>query len=283
MDNKIPVSAIILTYNEELNIANCLESLKDLIQEIYIIDSFSNDKTLEIAKRYTDKIYQHSFETHAKQWNWGFRNISYSCEWVMALDADQIIPEGLKSELRSLFNNPPADINGYYIKRRQFFRGKWIIFGGYYPKYLLKLFKLEYAKCDEKELVDHRFYIQGKIGKLKNYIIEDNKNEDDIVFWLEKHIRFIKLKSRELIEYRKIRGQWLIKPSFWGSYDQRTLWLKDTYYRMPLYVRPFVYFILRYFILLGFLDGFRGFLFHFLQAFWYRLILDVKIDELRRK
>ena len=283
MDAKIPIAAIILTYNEEKNIENCLSSIEDLVQEVFVVDSFSTDNTIEICRRYTDKIFQHPFETHAKQWNWSFNNLNLSYEWCMALDADQAISEKLKRELRELFSNRHLDFNGYYINRRQIFRGKWIRFGGYYPKYMLKLFKIKNALCDENELVDYRFYVSGKIGKLKGCIIENNKNEDDITFWLEKHIRFIRLNSEELTRYRQIKGHWKIRPSLWGSYDSRTLWLKDFYYALPLYIRPFLFFIFRYFILLGFLDGANGFLFHFLQGLWYRLMIDIKIAEVKRE
>lgn len=282
-NSTLPISAIILTFNEEKNIENCLLSIKGFAQEIFIVDSYSSDRTLEIARNYTDKIYQHPFEIHAKQWNWAFRNLPLSNEWCFPLDADQVIPGKLQDELRQVFQALRADINGFYINRRQYFRGKWIIFGGYYPKYLLKLFKVKASRCDERELVDHRFYVQGKIGKLKHCIIEDNRNEDNITFWLEKHLRFATLKAQEISSYRKKRRSWLIKPALLGSDDQRVLWLKDLYYTLPLYIRPFLYFFFRFFILLGFLDGARGFLFHFLQGFWYRLIIDTKIAELEKQ
>ena len=280
----VPLSCVILTYNEEKNIRRCLESLSALAGEIFVVDSFSNDKTLEITREFTDKIFHRPFKTHTEQWNWAFKNLPFSFEWCLVLDADQCVSVPLRQELELIFQQGmPSDINGYYIIRRQIFLGKWIRFGGYYPKYMLKLFKAKEAACDEKELVDHRFYVRGKLGRLKYDFIEENKNEDDIVFWLEKHLKYVDLKAKEILLYRQKRQGWLLRTSFLGSPDQRVLWLTDFYYCLPLYLRPFLYFIWRYFILLGFLDGPKGFLFHFLQGFRYRLIIDVKIGYLQKK
>jgi glycosyltransferase involved in cell wall biosynthesis len=279
---KLPISAIILTYNEEKNIKNCLESLYVMIGDILIVDSGSTDKTLDIARQYTDKIYYHPFHTHAEQWNWAFRNLPFSYEWCLVLDADQSVTSGLMEELREVFRVPPSGVGGYYINRRQIFRGKWIRFGGYYPKYLLRLFKIKEVYCDERELVDKRFYVKGRTQKLKHDIIEENLKENDISFWVQKHNRYSDLLAQEELCYRKNQPARLVKPAILGNPDQRTLWLKGLYYKLPLYVRPFVYFFWRYFICLGFLDGGKGFLFHFLQGFWYRLIIDMKIHELKK-
>jgi glycosyltransferase involved in cell wall biosynthesis len=278
---KLPISAVILTYNEGKNIEACLESICSWIGEIFIVDSFSTDRTTEIAKRYTNKIYQHPFETHNKQWNWAFKTLPLSFEWCLAVDADQIISEKLQNELKESFKTPSLDINGYYIKRKQIFRGKWIRFGGYYPKYLLKVFKVKDVFCNEMELVDHRFYVQGKIAKLKNDIIERNLNEDSMAFWIEKHSRYATLLAKETISRRNTTPNNTIRTFVFGTPDQRVFWLKGIYEHMPLYIRPFLYFFWRYFICLGFLDGKQGFIFHFFQGLCYRLLVDIEIHRLK--
>src|SRR5206468_4406384 len=104
---------------------------------------------------------------------------------------------------------------------------------------------------------------------------EDNENERDLTFWLEKHLRYAPVHAAEELARRRSIDAWAIRPAFFGTPDQRVVWLKQRWYRMPLYVRPFVYFAFRYFLQLGVLDGREGLVFHFLQALWYRLLIDI--------
>ena len=171
-------------------------------------------------------------------------------------------------------------MEGIYIKRRQIFRGRWIKHGGYYPKYLLKLFRVDRVKLNSTDLVDHHFYVRGKTLKLKHDLVEENSKEDRISFWIEKHNRYATLLAREELQRRHRARPEPIQGSVLGNPDQRTLWLKGVWYRCPAYVRPFLYFVHRYFLRLGFLDGKEGFIFHFLQAFWFRLLVDINLDEL---
>ena len=114
-------------------------------------DSFSTDRTLEIAARYTHHIHQHALEGHTQQRTWALRNLPFKCEWVIALDADHRVTPELRDELIRVFASPPQNIDGFYVKRRQIFRGRWIRFGGYYPKYMLKVFRHHSAYLDDNE------------------------------------------------------------------------------------------------------------------------------------
>ncbi|MEO0166094.1 MAG: glycosyltransferase family 2 protein [candidate division WOR-3 bacterium] len=277
--SKLPISVIILTYNEEKNIEECLKSVYGWVEEIFIVDSYSTDKTLEIAKKYTDKIYQHEFETHTKQWQWALKTLPVISDWIFGLDADQRVSIELKRELESLFSNNLTDVDGVYVSRRQIFLGRWIKYGGYYPKYLLKIFKKDKVFFDESDYVDHHFYVKGKTIILKSDIIEDNVKERDSSFWLKKHIKYAELHAMEFLMPLNKK----INPSFAGSPDERTLFLKNIYQRLPLFIRPFLYFFHRYFFRLGFLDGKEGLIFHFLQGFWYRFLVDAKIYEIEKR
>jgi glycosyltransferase involved in cell wall biosynthesis len=274
---------IILTHNEERNIEDCLASVTPWAAEIIVVDSGSTDETRELAKQRGATVIDHAFKDHRTQWSWTLREVFVSSEWVLGLDADQRVTQELADELRDLFTREPvplAGMNGLFIKRRQIFRGRWIRHGGYYPKYLLKLFRKDAVYFDAYDLLDHHFYVGGRVAKLKNDFIEDNRNEWNIEFWIDKHNRYAALHAREELMRRTGRATWPLIPSLRGSPDQRVMWLKQRWYELPLYVRPALYFLYRYIFRRGFLDGKQGFIFHFLQGFWYRLLVDIHLDEM---
>lgn len=282
--SRVPISLVVLTYNEEQNLGACLASVSHLVGETYVVDSGSSDGTLEVAGRFGARVISHGFETHAKQWNWALRSLPFSHEWALCLDADQRVTDELAREIAGRFGRGQVtEMDGFYISRRQVFRGRWIRYGGYYPKYMLKLVRHDRAWCDENELLDSRLYVKGATGRLRHDLVEANEKEADISFWIVKHAGYASRQAEE--EMRRASGEaaWSVTPSLFGTPDQRILWLKQWWYRMPLYVRPFFYFFYRYVIRLGFLDGKEGFIFHFLQGFWYRLLVDIKVDERRRQ
>jgi glycosyltransferase involved in cell wall biosynthesis len=280
----LPV-AVVLTHNEELNLEACLGSLAGLVRTVYVVDSGSTDRTAEIAERYGAAFLQHPFESHTQQWRWALDQMPVTAEWILGLDADQRLSPELREELRQLFQGPADQlegVHGAYVKRRQVFRGRWIRHGGYYPKYLLKLFRRNKLVLDVDELVDHHFYVDGPTRKLSFDLIEENHKEDDISFWIDKHSRYAERLAEEEVR-RAGSSTSPITPRLFGSPDQRTLWLKKLWQRLPRYLRPVLYFVYRYIIRLGFLDGKEGFIFHFLQALWFRLLIDIEVEEIMRR
>lgn len=275
------ISVVILTFNEEANLPNTLASIRGWAREVFIVDAGSTDHTRAIAEACGATVVVHPFETHSSQWRWALENLPLRSEWILALDADQRVTPELATELCDLDEAALKDVDGVYIKRQQWFRGRWIKHGGYYPKYLLKLFRLGKVVMDTTDLVDHHFYIPGPVRKLRCDLIESNAKEDEISFWIQKHNRYATLLACEELRSRGESGGHAIHPSLTGNPDQRALALKNLWRRMPLYVRPFLYFFYRYFLRLGFLDGKQGAIFHFLQAFWFRLLVDINIDQLR--
>ncbi len=272
------LSVIILTYNEELNLPKCLNSLKGLDADYFVVDSFSSDNTIKIAETFGAKVYANTFETHVKQWQFALQSIPLQTKWVLGIDADQELMPELVYEINTLLAKNDSELaDGYYIKRRNYFLGKWIKFGGYYPRYLLKLFRADKVYMDEGELMDHHFYINGRTTKLQYDIIENNLKED-LRFWSDKHIRYAKLQAYE--EFNKTA---VSKGKLLGNSDQRRLFMKNIWNRMPLFIRPCLYFVYRYIILLGILDGKKGLIFHYLQAFWYRFLIDSFIVEMKNK
>ena len=278
------LAAVVLTHNEELNLSACLASLQGLPHTLTVVDSGSTDGTLSIAAAHGARTLAHPFVSHATQWRWALEQLEPNVEWVLGLDADQCLSTELRAELVRLFagnDDRLCRYSGFYLNRRQVFRGTWIRHGGYYPKYLLKLFRVANVQIDDRDLMDHHFYVSGGVDKLHGDLIEDNLKERDIGFWISKHVRYAELHAREELSRRKSGSPWLLRPAFFGTPDQRIAWLKRLWYRMPLYVRPVLYFVYRYVLRRGFMDGKQGFIFHFLQSFWYRVLVDIRLDDLR--
>lgn len=278
----LPVTAVVLTRDEELNLPDCLASVAGWVAEIVVVDSGSTDRTLAIARSHGARVLHHPFESHARQWEWVLGQVALGTDWVLGLDADQRVTPELRANLARAFEAPDGleDVAGFYIARRQIFRGRWIRFGGYYPKYLLKLFRRDRVSFDRMDLVDHHFHVRGETRLLRGDLIEDNQKERDLAFWMEKHVRYARLHAREELVRRSGVG-WPIPPRLFGTPDERVVWLKRLWTRLPLFFRPALYFFYRYFIRLGILDGREGFIFHFMQAFWYRLLVDVLIRDMR--
>lgn len=278
--NSKPFSFIILTYNEEIHLPRLLESINFLKAKTYILDSGSTDNTLKICHQSGLEVRHHPFSNHPKQWDAALKLFDVQTPWIICLDADQIVSPELFKMLDDFKNEDYTGIDGIYFNRKNYFKGKWIRFGGYYPMHLLKMFRYKVGYSDLQENMDHKFQVPGKtmIWK-KGHLIEENLKENQITFWLDKHNRYSDLVAEEEIERKKKLRVQTIKPKFWGSPNERNALLKKIWWQLPLYIRPFLYFTYRIFFRLGFLDGKRGIVFHFLQGFWFRLVVDIKIRE----
>ncbi len=272
----VPLSVVVLTFNEERNLPACLASVAGWADEVFVVDSGSTDETVAIARASGARVVTHPFETHARQWTWALKNLPLRTGWVLALDADQQVTPELQADIHRALASPESAAAGYFVNRRQVFRGRWIRHGGYYPKYLLKLFRRDAVGLDARDLVDHHFQVAGPTARLTGDLIEDNRNEAAIFDWIAKHNRYARLQAREELNGNRDAGQWR------GDPDERTRRRKALWARMPGYARPIAYFLYRYVVRLGFLDGKQGFVFHFMQAWWYRLLVDINIDELRK-
>ncbi|GGH15191.1 glycosyltransferase family 2 protein [Mucilaginibacter phyllosphaerae] len=277
-------SFIILTYNEERHLPRLLNSITGLNAETFVLDSGSTDGTIVIAENAGAVIAQHAFINHPRQWDFALKNFEVKTPWVICLDADQIVTPELFVLLQNFRDTDYQSINGIYFNRKNFFKGRWIRHGGYYPFYLLKMIRFGIGFSDTNENMDHRLVVQGNTLIWKNgHILEENLKENKISFWIAKHNKYSDLLAHEEIErMQSIRLQ-TVKPKFWGSPDERTAWLKQRWWKLPRYARPMLYFLYRIIFKLGILDGRTGLIFHFMQAFWFRLVVDIKIDELLKQ
>jgi glycosyltransferase involved in cell wall biosynthesis len=278
--NKIPVSVIILTYNEEQNIEACLQSLGKLFNEVFVVDSGSTDRTLSILESYDVKVIHHPFTNYSLQRNWAFKNLPLTHDWILNLDADHRLTDEFKLEVAAIFSRAIApDINGFLASRKTIFMNKWIKYGGHYPTYHAVLFRKNKGICEEK-LYDQHFKVEGKTQKLKGDII-DLITESLSTFTL-RHDKWSSLEALEQVQPQQ-KGD-VIRGVFNGDNPiAKRRYFKNLYERFPLFIRPFIYFFVRYFFRLGFLDGKEGLIFHFLQCFWFRFLIDAKIYELKNK
>ena len=275
------LSVIILTKNEESNLPTCLESLKSLAADIYVIDSGSTDKTLEIAKQFNCKVFEHPWETYAAQLNWALATLPITTPWTMRLDADERLTPELAAELQQTLPNSTDNIGGYQVKRRVFFMGRWIRHGGYYPTWLLRIWRSGLGTCEQLWMDEHIVLSEGNVVNLRYDIIDENHK--GLTFWTDKHNRYADREVLDILSTRSETDSNLLDVEQFSQAKQRR-WVKTSLYnRFPLFLRAFIYWLLRYTIGLGFLDGTEGLIFHFLQGFWYRFLVDAKIYEIHRK
>ena len=274
------ISIILLTYEDEVQIANCLESVTGLSDDIVVVDSFSKDRTLELCRQYGARIYQNPFINQAIQFNWALDNIELKHDWVLRLDSDEVVPNRLKAEMLDRVGKERG-VNAYYLNRRMYWMGRWLRYGRMYPHYIVRLFRKGYARYEEK--TEEHLIVDGATAYMRADFLEDNK-KNVLDYFTEKHLATARGELKETLDMDvgTDAGAPAIEPKLFGAKVHRTRWLKQKVYaRTPLFMRPFLYFFYRYFLCLGFLDGVPGLIFHILQGFWYRFYIDAKVYEER--
>lgn len=275
----LPISVIILTFNEEANIGACLESVTDWCDDLWLVDSGSTDRTLAIAATYTKQIASHSFENYASQRNWAQTALPLKHQWVLHLDADERITPELRTSIQNFFaKGLDQQINGAIFSRRTMFMGRWIKHGGHYPVYHTRLFHRGKGHCEER-LYDQHFVVKPPVKKLEGDLIDILTSDLDT--WSQRHIRWAGLEAEENFHVGPQTDQVIARLN--GNPIERRRWLRTKLFgRVPLFARAFGYFFYRYIMRRGFLDGTEGLIFHFLQACWFRFYVDAKIWEMRR-
>jgi len=272
---EIDLTILILTLNEEANLPYTLASLRGMGVRTIVVDSGSTDRTVEIATAAGCAVVVHPFTTQAAQVNWALDSLEIKSGWVMRLDADERVTEELAEELSSILADTPKEITAFEVKRRVYFWGRWIRYGGYYPTWLLRVWRLGTARSEQRWMDEHMVSSAGTIARLRHDIVDENHK--GIAFWIDKHNRYADREVKDLLAGERSDGSVL------GQAGRRR-WLKtNVYRRSPLFLRAVAYWWLRYIVLLGFLDGLPGMVFHFNQALWYRLLVDAKLYEDRLK
>lgn len=270
---------VILTYNEEENIAQALDSVVTWADEVIVLDSYSVDKTLDIVSRYDCNLFQNKFCNFSEQRNYALKNTFIKNEWVLFLDADEWMTKELKSEIGIFIESNPNE-NGAYLNRKFLWMGKWIK-RGYYPTWTLRLFRHKEAYCEDRSVNEH-IIVSGAVTKLNNnYIHQDQKSIGD---WISKHNARATLEADELHKRDCKIIQKEISVKLFGNQVERKRWIRYYFWeKMPILIRPILYFLFRYVFKMGFLDGKRAFTYHFLQALWFPMLIDIKYLEKKLK
>ena len=275
----LSLTTIILTKNEENNIEKCIRSLDGLAERIIVVDSFSDDNTKDLALSLNADVYENKFKSHSNQFNWALKNCNITSEWIFRIDADDEMTAELVEEFKDKIPQITEGINGVFLRRRRYFMGRWIKHGDVYPEKVMRLFRTGTAESEDRTMDEH---IVLKFGDAIEFESDfEDKDTKDLTFWINKHNWYSNKESAEFIKiYTEQSSNNELHGKILGNQCERRRWLKNKiYYKIPLFVRPVFYFIYRYFFKLGFLDGKEGLIYHVLQAFWYRFLVDSKIYE----
>jgi glycosyltransferase involved in cell wall biosynthesis len=274
------VTAIILTRDEEVHIERCIQRLKPLADRIIVVDSFSKDATVKLAKAAGAEIWEHEFRNHALQFQWALDTLAQVGGWIVRIDADEWFEDRAIAEIRRRIAESPADVSAFDFRRKVMFRGRWIRWGGYYQTILTRVWRGGSARIEQRWMDEHIVIEQGRVERLSEGDIVD-ENLKDITSWTEKHNSYA---TRQMVEYVGLEQGW-IRPRSPGRLSNAAKWkrfLRNNFYaRFPLYLRAYLYFVWRYLFRLGFLDGRQGLVFHTLQGFWSFFLVDAKVDEAR--
>lgn len=284
MGKLVTLAAVILTKDESKHIERCLKSLVGVIDDIVVVDCYSSDNTVEIAKSFGARVIQHPWKNYATQLNFGIHECNISADWIWRIDADEYLEGNLGYAVKAYIQTAPDDVNGIYVRKRIDFMGKPLLHGGWYPSYHLKVFRRGHGDCENRWMDEHIRLFDGK-----SITIEDGNQVDanlnNLSWWTEKHNGYATREMVDMLmmEYGLDAKAEEVIPKFFGTEEQRKRWLKLKYVKSPLFVRPFLNFFLRYVLKGGFLDGKEGFIWHILQGFWYRMLVDANIYELKKQ
>ena len=279
----LDIAVVILTYNEERHIERCIQSIKKYSDNIYIIDSYSTDNTIQICKSLNVNILQNKFINQSKQFTWALDNINFKTEWTLRLDADEYLEDNLIIEIKNKLPNINKDIVGINLKRKHIFMDKWIKFGGRYPLILLRLWRTGHGYIEDRWMDEHIMVEGGKTITLKNNFCDHNLN--NLSFFINKHDWYAGREVVDiLLDNLKIKNdkKKLSTKNTSFNVSLKRFFKESFYNKLPIGLGPLLYFLYRYIFLLGFLDGRVGLIYHFLQGFWYRFLVESKLVEYKK-
>jgi glycosyltransferase involved in cell wall biosynthesis len=272
------LSVVILTFNSSKSIARTIASVGGLADEIVVLDSFSSDHTVELCEQAGCKVFQRAFSNYADQRNWAIEHLPITGDWELHLDADEEITASSRGRIREAMAGEGPE-RGFLIERLTVFMGKLLRFGGH-RTWHCRLFRRGAGRC-ENRLYDQHFVCAGATRRLRAVMLDHQ--EASLSDWTSSHNRWSDMEAEEIAGRLEPVAEGQVDPQLTGDAIQRRRYYKGVYYRLPLFGRALAYFLFKYVVLLGFLDGARGFIFYALQGLWFRLLVDAKIYERRRE
>jgi glycosyltransferase involved in cell wall biosynthesis len=280
----VDLTVLILTFNEERHLERCLNSLRGIAKRVVVVDSNSADATCTIAERFGADVYRNPWINYAYQFNWGLDNTEINTNWVMRLDADEVLESSLCTWIQQELDGLSGTTHGLTVNRQIHFMGQWIRRGDIYPRRMLRIWRTGLGRCEERWMDEH-ITVAGKVEHAPHDIADINLN--NITWWINKHNHYASREAIDtIINERRLGiagGQGSQSGQIMGHQARLNRWFKSTIYaRTPMGLRAILYFAYRYLFRLGFLDGWRGLIFHSLQGLWYRFLVDVKVWELKR-
>lgn len=272
------LDVMIITYNEAMNLPFCLEALRGWTHRIFVIDSGSTDGTQDIARSFGAEVVEHAWEGYARQKNWGLNNLPFEADWLLIIDADEVITERLRDHIRAVSDRPAAEVpeNGIFINRLTYFMGRPIRHCGYFPSWNLRLFKRGAGRYEDREVHEH-VIVDDPVGYIREPMIHHDRR--GLEHYVAKHNRYSTLEARTLFHQMQ-RKKRVSESANIPRDTRRRRWLKrnvSPYIPMPGLWR----FVYMYVCRMGVLDGRVGYQFcKFIS--WYDALVSLKLRELRR-
>lgn len=266
-----------------MHIARAIDSIRSIAQQIVVVDSGSNDATTTIAQDKGAEVVFHKFINQAKQFQWALDNVNLKGDWILRLDADEIIEPDLAREIAEKLPQLPADVAGVNLKRKHIFMDRWVRHGGRYPLLMLRVFRRGKGRIEDRWMDEHITVTDGRTVTFDGGFADHNLN--DLTYFTDKHNKYA---TREAIEVLNHRLQLFTRDEALNSRSASVQasfkrWAKERVYnRIPFTLSATLYFLWRYIFQLGFLDGRSGLVYHFLQGYWYRFLVGAKLMELER-
>lgn len=277
----LDISVIILTYNEEIHIRRCLENVKQFASKVYVVDCFSIDRTAQIAKELGAEVIEHEWPgNQAEQFNWALDNLPITTEWILRLDADEYLLPGLIEELLEKLPVIPESVSALSLSLSRAFCGKILHHGIVNNIRIIRIFRKGKARYEKRLMDEHLSVLSGETIDMKNQFVDDNRMP--IGLFIDKHNGYATREAALLLDAEYHLTNMDSLPQDYGREVEKKRTQKARYARMPLFWRAFGYFVYRYIIKLGFLDGKEGFLWDFLQGWWYRTLVDAKVYEIKK-
>jgi len=268
---------VILTFNSSGIIRETVTAALQVSPHVYVVDSGSTDGTPTLLEELGCTVVQHPFSNYSDQRNWAIAQVAPHCAWQLHLDADEVLDAESIREMRAILAGP-AKFDAWLLRRRDYFMGHMLRHSGVNPWHL-RLFKSGVGRC-ESRLYDQHFIADVPSGRINGFM--HDKNAASLTTWITSHNRWSDAEAKEKLGPGAQGGD-VLQARLLGDARERTRFIKQIYYKLPIGLRAFSYFIYRYVFRLGFLDGKPGFYFAFFQALWFRMLVDAKMYEHRSR